>query len=58
MLAWDAASTFSCFFYPAGGLQWSQSSTMHAAGVMVRPLIALHMRTSLNGFPLCCQLSV
>jgi hypothetical protein len=20
MLAWDAASTFSCFFYPAGGM--------------------------------------
>jgi hypothetical protein len=49
MLAWNRFATFSCFFYPAGGLQWGNSSTMNgvaAAQVQRR-------RWSKPGIPAC-----
>lgn len=36
MLAWDTSRTFSCFFYPQNGIQWTQATTMNSPAAVVR----------------------
>ena len=35
MMAWNDTQTFSCFFYPAGGLQWVTSQYATSAPAVV-----------------------
>lgn len=57
VLAWDSSRTFACFFYPAGGIDWIQSTTMTKPAAVVRSACldelwrASHARTSTASQP-------
>jgi len=57
VLAWDSSRTFACFFYPAGGIDWIESTTMTRPAAVVRSAhldelwCAFHARTSTASQP-------